>query len=291
MIRAFIVPSEGAEESLQIVVKPQKADPGLTPLVVAATGGPAIFSGSYQRIAPDAVLVELRAGDEVLAKTAGTLRSARAYTFVAWQAPPAAGWQIKAFADDPATPNATDKALRVLNFPAGRETLLSIDQGAETKLSGNTVREIRAPSKVISASVKVLSPDGGPPALSALEMDYTTLGSGYIVVVPDNLDRMRPQFIGGGYEEVEELAPVATPPTAAAPLTAEAAQEQRMTGAQMEVDHQEAILNMIKAREAAMGTNANATLLEKKREAEKRLAELRKDLEAARSATPPPAAP
>jgi hypothetical protein len=48
---------------------------------------------------------------------------------------------------------------------------------------------------------------------------------------------------------------------------------------------------MIKAREAAMGANTTATLLENKREAEKRLAELKKDLEAARSAAPPPAAP
>ena len=59
----------------------------------------------------------------------------------------------------------------------------------------------------------------------------------------------------------------------------------------MELDHQETIVKMIAAREAAMGAKASATLLENKREAEKKLAELRKNLEAARSATPPPAAP
>jgi hypothetical protein len=48
---------------------------------------------------------------------------------------------------------------------------------------------------------------------------------------------------------------------------------------------------MIAAREARMGAKASATLLENKREAEKKLAELKKEVEAARSAAPPPAAP
>jgi len=288
MVRAFVVPAEGGSDALQLVVKPQKAEADLKPQVVAATDGPATFNGSYQATAPGAVVVELRTGDKVLAKDAGALRPARAYTFVAWQASPS-GWQMKVFPDDPANPKVADRALRLLNFPAGRQTLVSIDRGAETKVPVNTVQEIRAPAKVIAASVKVLAPDGGPPALSTLEMDYSTLKSGYIVVVPDNLGRMRPQFIGGGYEEVEELAPV--PASAAAPVTAEAAQQQQITGAQMELDHQETIVKMIAAREAAMGAKASATLLENKREAEKKLAELRKNLEAARSATPPPAAP
>lgn len=288
MIRAFVVPGADSQQSLQLVVKPEKADADLAPQVLAATDGPAVFSGSYQTAAPGAVLIELRAGDKVLANVAGALRSARAYTFVAWQTPPS-GWQLKAFPDDPASPNAADRALRLLNFPAGRETLLSVDRGAETKVPGNVVQEIRAPARVVAASVKVLAPDGGPPAVSTLEIDYTTLGSGYLVVVPDNLGRMRPQFIGGGYEEEVELAPA--PTTAATPVTAAAAKEQRITGAQMELDQQEAVLRMIAAREAAMGAKPSATLLENKREAEKKVAELRKNLEAARSATPPPAAP
>jgi hypothetical protein len=281
MVRAFLVPSEGGGGSLQLVVKPQQADAGVAPQVVALSDGAATFSASYQRIDPGSVVLELRAGDKVLATDAGALRPARAYTFVAWQAPPG-GWQIKAFPDDPASPSAADRALRILNFPAGRETLLSIDRGAETRVPGNAVQEIRAQAKVVAASVKVLAPDGGPPALSTLEIDYTTLGSGYLVVMPDNLGRMRPQFIGGGYEEEVELAP--RPTTAAAPVTVEAVREQRITGAQMELDQQETILKMIAAREAAMGGNASATLLENKREAEKRLAELKKNLEAARSA-------
>ena len=288
MIRAFIVPADDSKASLQLVVKAQKAEANLAPQVVAATDGPATFGSNYDSIKAGGAAIELRSGDKVLAGGSVALKPARAYTFVAWQTS-SADWQVKAFPDDPTTPNAADRAVRVLNFPAGRETLLTIDQRAETKIPGNAVQEFRAPPKVIVAKVKVLASDGGPPALSSLEMDYSALKSGYIVVVPDNLGRMRPRFIGGGYEEEVELAPA--PTTAAAPVTAAAAREQRIRGAQTELDHQEAILNMIKAREAAMGNRPKTTLLENKREAEKKLAELKKEVEAARSAAPPPAAP
>ena len=76
-----------------------------------------------------------------------------------------------------------------------------------------------------------------------------------------------------------------------APLSAEDVRKQRIGTAQMELDSQQTILNMIAAREARMGAKASATLLENKREAEKKLAELKKEVEAARSAAPPPAAP
>ena len=290
MIRAFVVPTGGGSGPLQVVAKSQKADADAAPKVLAATDADAVFGSSYQPTGAGAAVIELRSGDKVLADTSGVLKPERAYTFIAWQESPT-GWKIKAFPDDPASPNAADRALRVLNFPSGRQAFFSIDRGAETKLPGNAVAEFRAPNKVIGASVKVLAPDGGPPALSNLEVDFSILKSAYIVVVPDNQGRMRPQFIGGGYEEIPVLAPAPAPATASDPVSPEAVKQQRINGARMELEHQQAILNMIKAREAAMGTNANATLRETKLEAEKRLAELNNDLEAARSAAPPPAAP
>jgi hypothetical protein len=292
MIRGFVVPLEGSNLSLQLGIKrqqPSQAD--APPQVVAATDGPATFGSNYAPIKPGGVVIELRSGDKVLGGGSVALQPARAYTFVAWQAT-AGGWQIKAFPDDPTSPNAADRAVRVLNFPAGRETLLSIDQRAETKIPGNAVQEFRTPAKVIVAKVKVLASDGGPPALSSLEIDYTALKSGYIVVVPDNLGRMRPRFIGGGYEEIEELAPSPARASApVAPVSAEDVRKQRIGTAQMELDNQQTILKMIAAREARVGAKASATLLENKREAEKKLAELKKEVEAARSAAPPPAAP
>ena len=290
MIRGFVVPREGSNLSLQLGIKPQQpSQADAPPQVVAATGGPATFESNYAPIKPGGVVIELRSGDKVLADGSVALQPARAYTFVAWQAT-ADGWQIKAFPDDPTSPTAADRAVRVLNFPAGRETLLSIDGGAEVRVPTNTVQELRAPPKVIGVNVKVLASDGGPPTTSALEMDYTTLKSGYIVVVPDNLGRMRPQFIGGGYQEIQEVAPA--PAVAAAPMTAEDEKRAKITQARMEMDHQQSILNMIKARQAVAGNSTNATLQQHKRDAEKRITELKKEAEAAaRPSAPPPAAP
>ncbi len=278
MVRAFLVPAGGTKASLQLAVKPQQSD--VAPLVLAATEDAPVFGGSYTPIAPGPVVVEVRAGDKVVADGSVALRPARAYTFVAWQATPG-GWQMKAFPDDPSSPAVADRAVRVVNFPAGRETLLSLDQGSETKVPANGIQELRAPAKVVGATLKVLSRDGGAPAVSSLEMDFSTLKSGYIVVVPDNLGRMRPQFIGGGYEEIVETAPA--PAVASAPVSPADEREQRITGAQMELDHQQTILQMIKAREAAARGTPSATLLKNKAEAEKRLAELKQNLEAARS--------
>lgn len=283
MVRAFIVPAESGKTALQMIVKPQRAGADVAPLVVASTDGAAVFGSSYLEAKSGGAVVELRSGDKVLASDAVAFKPERAFTLVAWQEP--SGWQLKAFPDDPASPNASDRAVRVLNFPAGRETLLSVDRAAETKVPPNRVQELRAPAKLVGVTVKVLAKDGAPPALSTLEMDFATLKSGYIVVVPDNFGRMRPQFIGGGYEKIEATA--AAPAVASAPVTPEQERTQRMTAARMEIDQQETVLKMIKAREAAMGNNANATLLENKREAEKKLAELKKSLEAARTATPP----
>jgi hypothetical protein len=58
------------------------------------------------------------------------------------------------------------------------------------------------------------------------------------------------------------------------------------------MDHQQSILNMIKARQAAAGNSTNATLQQHRRDAENKLAELKKEAEAAaRPVAPPPAAP
>lgn len=290
MIRAFVVPVGGGNVSLQFVVRPkQSQQQDAPPRVLAATDGAAVFASGYDSIKPGGVLIELRSGDKVLVDGSVTLQPARAYTFVAWQSS-SAGWQLKAFPDDPTTPNAADRAVRVLNFPAGRQTLLTIGQGAEIKLPANAVQEVRVAPKVIGAKVSVLAPDGGPPALNTMEMDFGTLKSGYIVVVPDNLGRMRPQFIGGGYQEIQEVVP--RPVVAAAPVSAEDEKKEKITQARMEMEYQQSILKMIKSRQAVAGNSTNATLQQHKRDAENKLAELKKEAEAAlRPAATPPVAP
>lgn len=288
MIRAFLVPAEGSKASLQFRVQPQQED--VAPQVVAATDGAAVFNGAYQPIKPGGLAFELRSGEKVLASGSAPLQAARAYSFVAWESP-SAGWQVKTFADDPATPNATDRAVRVLNFPAGRETLLTVAEGTEMKVPGNTVQEFRSAAKLTGVRVKVLAADGGPPAQSSVEMDFPRINSGYIVVVPDNLGRMRPQFLEGGYPEMEEVVAPA-PVVASAPITPEEERKQMISAAQADLDSQKTVMSMIKAREAHMGTTTNATFLQIKREAEKNLEEMKRKLDAARAATPaPPSTP
>jgi hypothetical protein len=79
---------------------------------------------------------------------------------------------------------------------------------------------------------------------------------------------------------------------AAAPVSAEEEKKEKISQARMEMDYQQSILKMIKARQAVAGNSTNATLLQHKRDAENRLAELKKEAEAAaRPASPPPAVP
>ena len=144
MIRAFIVPADDSKASLQLVVKPQKAEANLAPQVVAATDGPATFGSNYDSIKPGGAAIELRSGDKVLAGGSVALKPARAYTFVAWQTS-SADWQIKAFPDDPTTPNAADRAVRVLNFPAGLPHWESSDHRSEGRDQDTRQRSPRVP--------------------------------------------------------------------------------------------------------------------------------------------------
>ena len=282
MIRAFVIPAEGSKDSFQLAVESQKAGAETTSQVVAATDGAPAFGASYKQISPGRAVLKLRTGDKVLADAAVTLQPSRAYTLVVWQSP-SASWQIKCYSDDPASASATDKAVRVLNFPGGRETLITVDQGREMSVPGNAVQEIRSLAKLTSVSVKVLAADGGPPAQSRLELDLARLKSAYIVVVPDNVGRMRPQIVEGGYPDIAKVAPAA-PTVPTVPLSPKQERQQQVSAAQAEVDSQMAVMTMFKARQASMGNSTNATFLQRKREAEIKLGELRKKVEDARAA-------
>lgn len=286
MIRAFVFPGEGNKDSVQFSIKPREAD-AVPAILGVAEGGLAVLNPGYQPFKPGAVSVELRSGDKVLGSAAANLQTARAYSFVVSKSP-SSDWQIKLYPDDPASRNAADRAMRVLNFPAGRETLITVDQGTETRVPGNSVQEFRAAAKPTGVRVSVLAPDGGPPAQTSVELDFPRIKSGYIVVVPDNLGRMRPQLIEGGYPEVAEVAPAA-PAVAEVPLTPQQEKERQVSEAQAEVESQMAVINMFKARAARMGNATNsATFIQNKREAERKLAELKRNVEAARAALVPP---
>jgi len=179
----------------------------LVPLAEAA-GGAVSASELYRSLKPGRRVVELRSGEQVLARAAALLGKDEAYTLLAWKT--GARWQTELFSDTAGASNAPDSPLRIINFAGGRETLLSIDGGADTKVAADTVQELRGPRKVSMVRVQVLASDGGPPAQSSVEVDFRSVPTTYVVVGPDYRGRMRPRIILGGQgpEDSEEVAEV-----------------------------------------------------------------------------------
>jgi hypothetical protein len=192
-LRAWIFP--GADKRpVALVVTLQEAP---EPKVLAGTKDAAVTAQpGYASFSPGSMRIELKSGDEVLASQTGALRPERHYTAVAWSK--GGKWQLQVFADDPASPNATDRPLRVVNFAGDRETLLAVDAGQDAKVAPDSVQEFRAPPKVAMVRVQVLSVDGGPPAQSSVEVDFASSPSAYVVVGPDYRGRMRPRVVQGG---------------------------------------------------------------------------------------------
>lgn len=184
----------GADESPVFMVLIDE-EGGVVQLAEAA-GGAVSASELYQPFKPGRRAVELRSGKDVLARADAPLRKDGVYTLLAWKTGPS--WQTQLFSDAAAAPNAPDCPLRIVNFAGGRETLLSVDGGDDTKVSPNTVQEFRGPRKVSMVRVQVLSLDGGPPAQSSVEVDFRSIPSAYVVVGPDYRGRMRPRIISGG---------------------------------------------------------------------------------------------
>lgn len=272
MVRAFLMPSERSKASLQFTVKPQGEGQEVAPQMLAtADGGAAAINMVYQAVKPGNAAFELRAGEKVVGNGAVPLRPARAYTFVAWESS-SGGWQVKAYADDPASPNASDRPMRVLNFASGRDTTLSMDGATDVKVSGNGVQELRLPVKLSGIRVRVLDPAGGPPAQTGTEVDFRNVSSAYLVIVPDNLGRMRPEVIEGGYPVQEVAAPVVATTAPSVPLTPLQEREERANQTRGELSQQAAMLAIIKAREAQAPDNPR--IKELRRETEKQIREL-----------------
>jgi hypothetical protein len=177
-----------------------------------ASGGEGGISVNPGYLAPPAgnYVLELKSGDEVLESARGALRADRHYTAVVWRE--GSKWELKVFADDGSEANATDRPLRVLNFAEERETLLSLNEGAETKVAAQTVMETKAPAAVGMVTVKVLATDGGAPAQSSVEIDFKAAQSAYVIVGPDYRGRMRPRVFTGGRVADEQAESSAVAP-------------------------------------------------------------------------------
>lgn len=165
----------------------------------------------YQPVAEGQLQSELRVGERVVSSTPVSIRKGGSYTLVVWSN--GAKWESKLFLDAGAA-QKSERHVRVVNFADGREALLSIGGSKPSLVTGNTVAQFPAPTGIALISVEVLDPKGGPPALSSVEIDFSTFLNSYVVIAPDYRGRMRPRIIGGGRTKqslAAEAAAVAAP--------------------------------------------------------------------------------
>jgi hypothetical protein len=285
-VRAWIFPGE-AKDKLTLTVRRATAPEPAT-LATAENGARAAFL-SYDAQPAGGAVFELRGeGDRVLASATSVLRPMTHYTLLA--ARTGGGWELQPFVDG-APPNASDRPVRVLNFSGGRETLLEFAAGKAEKVPGNALVELRLPAKINGFNVKVLAPDGGPPAQTSAEVDLDEYPAAYVVVAPDRRERLIPEIIEGGPAKTQPPPP----PTVAVEFDPaeerRKERESRLNARRMERDHLAAEMAILKAQ-MEEGVNVPENAAELQREMGDRLKELRTETaEGGAPATPAPPAP
>jgi hypothetical protein len=273
LLRAWIFPA-GEAEAASIEIKAEAAE---APVVFAASTGQRQMNPGYREIKPGNATIEIKAGDQVLATGTAALAGDRQYTVVTWKA--GSKWELKLFPDGPSAPNAPDRPLRVLNFAQGRTSTVTLAADKEFKIAPDSIQEIKVQPKTTGMVVKVLAPDGGAPAQSSAELDFSTISSGYVVLGADTRGRMRPRVIEGGVPPTPaELPPI---PQDMAPVD-EVARQRGL--ARLELEHE---LGQILVQMNQPGEEGNRAKLEAKKQ------ELERKLKQAQSggsqAAPPPA--
>lgn len=202
--RAWVVPAREGEE-VSFVAKAPGANDLQT--LAASKGGERQITHGYSPAKPGLYQFGIISPDQrVLAKEEAALTPGFHYTVAA--VGEGTGWKIRVFQDGPAPPGQTTRPVRVFNFSRGRSATLDIGQKQSpvAKVPADGVAEFTAPAAITGLTIRVLAPDGGPPAQSSLEVDFASVPSAYIVVSPDYRGRMRPQVIEGG-PAVETAAP------------------------------------------------------------------------------------
>jgi hypothetical protein len=193
-IRGWIVGSGGSEAVSIFAQGPNDEEPW--PFSSAAAGETAINAG-YKEGVTGSFQFQLKAGEKNLQSAKAELAENAAYTVLAWRQDDQ--WEFEVYADGPFAKSVVDRPLRLMNFAGKRETLISIDNGPETKIAANRVEEFKVSAKLTSFTVKVLAADGGTPAESSGEVDFGVVPSAYVVIAPDYRGRMRPRVVAGGH--------------------------------------------------------------------------------------------
>jgi hypothetical protein len=195
-LRGWIFPDGGGQLVLQC-----KAGADEQPRDLATANGEQRITGeSYEELLRGSSELQLKSGEKILATAGGGLAEGRQYTAIALRE--GADWKIRVLADGPAKADSSMRPLRICNFAAGRETVLTVQGGKGVKIPGDSLQELEVAPAVTGLSVKVLATDGGAPAQSSTEVDFTQTPSAYVVVAPDYRGRMRPSVILGGASAV-----------------------------------------------------------------------------------------
>ena len=192
-LRVWIVGSGGSEAVSLFAQGPKDEEPRL---FASAAAGEKVVNPAYTKGVAGSFQFQIRSGEKILQSAKAELAENAAYTVLAWRQDDQ--WEFEVYADGPFAKSVVDRPLRLMNFAEKRETLISIDNGAETKVAGNSVEEFKTLPKLTSFTVKVLAPDGGAPAQSSGEVDFASIPSAYVVITPDYRGRMIPEVINGG---------------------------------------------------------------------------------------------
>jgi len=277
-IRCWIIPStDGREFTAQL----RSPSPDVAPVVLASSraGAPGLDE-AYVSVPGGVFLVELLASASAVASEKLVLEPGSNRTVVFH---PGADGQMQkvVFMDAARAPSSALRALRVLNFAAGRPTKLDLPGEKSVAVPANSVQEIKVPPQQMTVGVSVQTADGSPPAQTFAVVDAGSSAASYLAIIPDNKGRMRPRSLAGA---MPTPAP-APPPTAPfVEVTPEQVRSQRIGRLQMELDSHMARLAVLDASEKGPNKIQNAAQL--RTELEKQISETRRLIQGTKAAKP-----
>jgi hypothetical protein len=202
-LRGWLFPNSKDAAVLRLRSDPQDVQQ-IQQVLSSCADGALSADGTYAKTSAGSLIAEVVDQNQApLATHSVRLRPSIYYTLVAWQ-DKNGKWSIKSFTDSPSSTNAARKPVRVLNFAAGRETLLEVP-GSEPFLTGaDSCGETECAAKLLGITLKVLDPKGGAPAQSSTEIDLGSMPTAYVLVAPDYRGRMRPRVMSGGEASFDE---------------------------------------------------------------------------------------
>lgn len=172
---------------------------GNTEIQLGSAQGAAVSPEGYASLAPGTYSFDLNSGSEKTSSSAYQLKDGSYYTLAV--VPKGGSWEIRPYSDGPLANTAAPRAVRVFSFAGGRNTLLYVGESKPSQVASGSVTELKMPPVVSPLRVEVLAADGGPPAISTVELDLKQWPCAYVVVSADYRGRMRPRVLSGGEDE------------------------------------------------------------------------------------------